>query len=459
MMKKYHKMYSALATYGLTEEESAMMKMLETDLSSESYLITEDSSLGLKISYQAMMENCKLEANTDNLPISDADLAYLRTYHKQHPAAEIYGFTSAESKLLDNLSKYLLARTIEWQAETEKASTKLTTGAIEELKKEQASLNQYLKNEEMVEGAATNNGRQDDFGDECDEEVDYGEEEEQGDYDNETGIDYDIGDDTAFDIENLSPFYKDEAFGKGEGNTMDINMVYVLPSKLKAQPGQSNELIGDFVADQQPRFEIDEVDAQLKDEEGRVVLTKPTAKMAQHLNPLYITAYIEGYPITKVLVDNGAAVNVLPIAVMKKLRRTESDLLPSDITVSNFSGGKSRPRGILPLDVTVREKTNMTAFFVVDSSAHYNALLGCDWIHQNLCVPSSLHQVLIFWHGDKIEVIPADNNPFQASTNVLEARFYEDDIGYFTFSGRDSKGRPTQVTTQKIVNLGTEDVL
>ncbi|PRQ23607.1 putative aspartic peptidase domain-containing protein [Rosa chinensis] len=312
----------------------------------------------------------------------------------------------------------------------------------------------------MVEGAATNNGKQDDYGDEGDEEVDYGEEEEQGDYDNENGLDYDIGDDTAFDIETLSPFYKGEAaFGKGEGNTMDINMVYVLPSELKAQPGQSNELIGDFVADRQPRFEIDEVDAQLKDEEGRVVLTKPTAKMAQHLKPLYITAYIEGYPITKVLVDNGAAVNVLPTAVMKKLRRTESDLLPSDITVSNFSGGKSRPRGILPLDVTVGEKTNMTAFFVVDSSAHYNALLGRDWIHQNMCVPSSLHQVLIFWHGDKIEVIPADNNPFQASTNVVEARFYEDDIGYFTFSGGDSKGRPTQVTAQKIVNLGSEDVL
>ena len=76
-----------------------------------------------------------------------------------------------------------------------------------------------------------------------------------------------------------------------------------------------------------------------------------------------------------------------------------------------------------------------------------------------MCVPSSLHQVLIFWHGDKIEVIPADNNPFQASTNVVEARFYEDDIGYFTFSGRDSKGRPTQVTAHKIVNLGSEDVL
>ncbi|MDD0213364.1 hypothetical protein PSY81_23465, partial [Shigella flexneri] len=70
----------------------------------------------------------------------------------------------------------------------------------------------------MVEGAATNNGKQDDYGDKGDEEVDYGEEEEQGDYDNEAGIDYDIGDDTALDMETLSPFYKGEAaFGKGEG--------------------------------------------------------------------------------------------------------------------------------------------------------------------------------------------------------------------------------------------------
>jgi hypothetical protein len=105
------------------------------------------------------------------------------------------------------------------------------------------------------------------------------------------------------------------------------------------------------------------------------------AKMAQHLKPLYITAFIEGYPVSKVLVDNGAAINVLPTAVMKRLHRTEIELLPSSITVSNFEGGKSRPKGILPLDVTMGEKTNMTTFFVIDSSAQYNVLLGRDWIH------------------------------------------------------------------------------
>ena len=36
-------------------------------------------------------------------------------------------------------------------------------------------------------------------------------------------------------------------------------------------------------------------------------------------------------------------------------------------------------------------------------------LLGRDWIHANCCIPSTLHQCLIQWDGDEVEVIPADD--------------------------------------------------
>ena len=35
-------------------------------------------------------------------------------------------------------------------------------------------------------------------------------------------------------------------------------------------------------------------------------------------------------------------------------------------------------------------------------------ILGRDWIHANQCVPSSLHQFLIQWVGDNIEIVHAD---------------------------------------------------
>jgi hypothetical protein len=42
---------------------------------------------------------------------------------------------------------------------------------------------------------------------------------------------------------------------------------------------------------------------------------------------------------------------------------------------------------------------------------------------------------------------------------VIEARFYDDDVGCFTCHGRDKRGRPTQVSAQKLVDLGSEEVL
>ncbi|GKV43692.1 hypothetical protein SLEP1_g50953 [Rubroshorea leprosula] len=88
----------------------------------------------------------------------------------------------------------------------------------------------------------------------------------------------------------------------------------------------------------------------------------------------------------------------------------------------------------------------MSAFFVVDTVATYNALLGRDWIHSSWCVPSSLHQKLIFWNGGKAEVVSADNKPFSANTHLVEARYYEEDIGTIRFFGMDRHGKPIGIT-------------
>ena len=91
----------------------------------------------------------------------------------------------------------------------------------------------------------------------------------------------------------------------------------------------------------------------------------------------------------------------------------------------------------------------MTAFFVVDSGASYNALLGRDWIHTNWCIPSTLHQFLIFWNGNEVEVVLADHKPFVAKVNCSEAVLYEDDIGPVKFVGRDKNGKPKAATMIK----------
>ncbi|GKV15290.1 hypothetical protein SLEP1_g26087 [Rubroshorea leprosula] len=88
----------------------------------------------------------------------------------------------------------------------------------------------------------------------------------------------------------------------------------------------------------------------------------------------------------------------------------------------------------------------MCAFFVVETIATYNALLGRDWIHSSWCVPSTLHQKLIFWNGGRTEVVTADDKPFVASTNAVEARYYDEDIGTIRFFRMDRYGRPSGIT-------------
>jgi hypothetical protein len=47
------------------------------------------------------------------------------------------------------------------------------------------------------------------------------------------------------------------------------------------------------------------------------------------------------------------------------------------------------------MDLTIGSKSLATAFFIVDVQGTYSVILGCDWIHANCCIPSTLHQFLI----------------------------------------------------------------
>jgi hypothetical protein len=73
-------------------------------------------------------------------------------------------------------------------------------------------------------------------------------------------------------------------------------------------------------------------------------------------------------------------------------------------------------KGIICKELMVRSKTIPTALFVLDVKGHYNVLLGPDWTHTNECVPSTLHQCVIQWVGDEVEVVQADKDMCIAMT-------------------------------------------
>ena len=45
-------------------------------------------------------------------------------------------------------------------------------------------------------------------------------------------------------------------------------------------------------------------------------------EMTRHIKPLYVRAHLNGRPISKVLIDNGLAVNVIPLRMLRGLGRT-----------------------------------------------------------------------------------------------------------------------------------------
>jgi hypothetical protein len=126
---------------------------------------------------------------------------------------------------------------------------------------------------------------------------------------------------------------------------------------------------------------------------------------------LHIKGHINGAPVHGMLVDSGAIVNVMPYPLYKKLGGTDDELFKTNMTIADVGGGTPIPaKGIANMELTVGSKTLATAFFVADVQGSYNLILGRDWIHANCCVPSSLHQILIQWVGDAVEIVHSDSS-------------------------------------------------
>jgi hypothetical protein len=128
------------------------------------------------------------------------------------------------------------------------------------------------------------------------------------------------------------------------------------------------------------------------------------------LKALYLKGYINGHPVNKMLVDTDVAVNIMAYSVLRWLGRSAEDLIRTNVTLSDFNGQASEAQGVLNMNLTVGSKTVPTSFFIISSKSTYTVLLGRDWIHANCCMPSTMHQCLIQWDGDEVEVVHANDS-------------------------------------------------
>jgi hypothetical protein len=145
---------------------------------------------------------------------------------------------------------------------------------------------------------------------------------------------------------------------------------------------------------------------------------KKSAESKDHLKSLSICGHLDGTLVARMLVDGGAAVNVMPYSTFKKLGKTNAEPIKMNMVLTGIRGdGSIGPKGIALMEHTVGSKMIPTAFFIMEVQGNYNTILGHDWIQANCCIPSTLHQFLIQWVGEEVEIVHADVSASVATTD------------------------------------------
>ena len=123
----------------------------------------------------------------------------------------------------------------------------------------------------------------------------------------------------------------------------------------------------------------------------KAIFEKPNGLMKSHLKPLFVQAKVYDTRVNKVLVDGGAAVNLMSQPLLKIIGKCDADPKPHNKVFSNYEGKTGFSLGALQVNLTVGSVTRPTLFMVMPSKANFNLLLGREWIHVIGVVPSSMH--------------------------------------------------------------------
>jgi hypothetical protein len=114
--------------------------------------------------------------------------------------------------------------------------------------------------------------------------------------------------------------------------------------------------------------------------------------------------------MSPMLVDGGAIVNLMSYSLVKNLGGSNEELIKTNMTVRGVEGGEPMgAKGVISMELTIGSKTLATAFFVTETQGNFSLILGRDWIHANKHVPSTLHQMLMQWVDDEVEVVHGHN--------------------------------------------------
>ncbi|XP_017604596.1 uncharacterized protein LOC108451414 [Gossypium arboreum] len=125
---------------------------------------------------------------------------------------------------------------------------------------------------------------------------------------------------------------------------------------------------------------------------------------------LHITTRGKGYTLPDVLIDNGSALNVLPLSTLNRLPVDSSHMKGCQNIVRAFDDTERRVMGRIEIPSLIGSTTYEVDFLVMDIKLSYNCLLGRPWIHLAGAVPLSLHQKLKLVSEGRLVTVNAEKD-------------------------------------------------
>ena len=110
-----------------------------------------------------------------------------------------------------------------------------------------------------------------------------------------------------------------------------------------------------------------------------------------HILAMHIIVMCEGMIIGRVLIDNGLALNVCPMATPEHLKVDMSLIRPSTMIIRAFGGTHQKVQGEIELIIEISPWSFMVYFQVIKVDSLYNMLLGRPYLHAVGAVLSTIH--------------------------------------------------------------------
>ncbi|XP_016752468.2 uncharacterized protein [Gossypium hirsutum] len=132
---------------------------------------------------------------------------------------------------------------------------------------------------------------------------------------------------------------------------------------------------------------------------------------------LHITTHCKRYTLLGVLIDNGSALNVMPLSTLNKLPVDNSHMKTCQNVVKAFDDTERKVMGRIEIPLLIGPNTYDVDFLVMDIKPSYNCLLGRPWIHSAGAVSSSLHQKLKLVTEGRLVTINAEEDIIASVTN------------------------------------------